>query len=201
MKHMSDTPMIQSVQIQGKDKALSAMMLAFSGDPFFRWFAPDPDLYVRHGCDLMNAFGGNAFNNGTAYASANYEGVSFWLPPGVKTDEELAHESISQIVPAELLETVWSIFGEMGNYHPKEDCWYLPLIGVDPARQGQGLGSALLKHALEIIDRNSLPAFLESSNPRNISLYERYGFEVVGRIQIGSSPPVHPMIRAAQKQN
>ena len=201
MKHMSDTPMIQSVQIQGKDKALSAMMLAFSGDPFFRWFAPDPDLYVRHGCDLMNAFGGNSFNNGTAYASANYEGVSFWLPPGVKTDEELAHESISQIVPAELLETVWSIFGEMGNYHPKEDCWYLPLIGVDPARQGQGLGSALLKHALEIIDRNSLPAFLESSNPRNISLYERYGFEVVGRIQIGSSPPVHPMIRAAQKQN
>ena len=201
MKHMSDTPMIQSVQIQGKDKALSAMMLAFSGDPFFRWFAPDPDLYVRHGCDLMNAFGGNAFNNGTAYASANYEGVSFWLPPGVKTDEELAHESISQIVPAELLETVWSIFGEMGNYHPKEDCWYLPLIGVDPARQGQGLGSALLKHALEIIDRNSLPAFLESSNPRNISLYERYGFEVVGRIQIGSSPPVHPMIREAQKQN
>jgi len=201
MKHMSDTPMIQSVQIQGKDKALSAMMLAFSGDPFFRWFAPDPDLYVRHGCDLMNAFGGNAFNNGTAYASANYEGVSFWLPPGVKTDEELAHESISQIVPAELLETVWSIFGEMGNYHPKEDCWYLPLIGVDPARQGQGLGSALLKHALEIIDRNSLPAFLESSNPRNISLYERYRFEVVGRIQIGSSPPVHPMIRAAQKQN
>lgn len=201
MKHMSDTPMIQSVQIQGKDKALSAMMLAFSGDPFFRWFAPDPDLYVRHGCDLMNAFGGNSFNNGTAYASANYEGVSFWLPPGVKTDEELAHESISQIVPAELLETVWSIFGEMGNYHPKEDCWYLPLIGVDPARQGQGLGSALLKHALEIIDRNSLPAFLESSNPRNISLYERYGFEVVGRIQIGSSPPVHPMIREAQKQN
>ena len=198
---MSDIPVIQSVQIQEKDKALSAMMLAFSGDPFFRWFAPDPDLYVQHGCGLMNAFGGNAFNNGTAYASANYEGVSFWLPPGVKTDEELAHESISQIVPTELLETVWSIFGEMGSYHPKEDCWYLPLIGVDPARQGQGLGSALLKHALEIIDRNSLPAFLESSNPRNISLYERYGFEVVGRIQIGSSPPVHPMIRAAQKQN
>ncbi len=198
---MSDIPVIQSVQIQEKDKALSAMMLAFSGDPFFRWFAPDPDLYVQHGCGLMNAFGGNAFNNGTAYASANYEGVSFWLPPGVKTDEALAHESISQIVSAELLETVWSVFEEMGNYHPKEDCWYLPLIGVDPARQGQGLGSALLKHALEIIDRNSLPAFLESSNPRNISLYERYGFEVVGRIQIGSSPPVHPMIRAAQKQN
>ncbi len=195
---MSDVPVIHSVKIDEKDKALSAMVLAFSGDPFFRWFAPDPELYIQHGCSLMNAFGGNAFENNTAYASANYEGVSFWLPPGVKTDDELAGQSISKIVPTELVDTVWSIFGEMASYHPKEDCWYLPLIGVDPARQGQGLGSALLKHALEIIDQNALPAFLESSNPRNISLYERYGFEVVGRVQIGSSPPVHPMIRRAQ---
>ena len=198
---MSDMPAIYPVGMQGKDKALSAMMLAFSGDPFFRWFAPEPDLYVQHGCDLMYAFGGNAFENGTAYASANYEGVSFWLPPGVKTNEALAGQAINKIVPSELVDSVWSIFGEMGSYHPKEDYWYLPLIGVDPARQGQGLGSALLKHALEIVDRTALPAFLESSNPKNISLYERHGFEVVGRIQTGSSPPVHPMIRAAQKQN
>jgi len=198
---MSDMPAIHPVEMQEKNKALSAMMLAFSGDPFFRWFAPDPDLYVQHGRDLMDAFGGNAFENGTAYASANYEGVSFWLPPGVKTNEALAGQAINKIVPSELVDSVWSIFGEMGSYHPKEDYWYLPLIGVDPARQGQGLGSALLKHALEIVDRTALPAFLESSNPKNISLYERHGFEVVGRIQTGSSPPVHPMIRAAQKQN
>ncbi len=198
---MSDMPAIHPVEMQEKNKALSAMMLAFSGDPFFRWFAPDPDLYVHHGCDLMNAFGGNAFENGTAYASANYEGVSFWLPPGVKTNEALAGQAINKIVPSELVDSVWSIFGEMGSYHPKEDYWYLPLIGVDPARQGQGLGSALLKHALEIVDRTALPTFLESSNPKNISLYERHGFEVVGRIQTGSSPPVHPMIRSAQKQN
>ena len=195
---MSENPIIQSVPMQEKDKALSAMMLAFSGDPFFRWFAPDPDLYVRYGCDLMNAFGGNSFEKETAYASTNYESVSFWLPPGIKTEEALVAEVINQIVPAEQAHSVWSIFGEMGSYHPKEDCWYLPLIGVDPACQGRGLGSALLKHALELVDKTSLPAFLESSNPRNISLYERHGFEVVGRIQIGSSPPVHPMIRPAR---
>ena len=54
----------------------------------------------------------------------------------------------------------------------------------------------MLKHALSIIDEKGLPAFLESSNPANISLYERHGFEVVGRIQVGSSPAVQPMPRA-----
>ena len=38
----------------------------------------------------------------------------------------------------------------------------------------------------------------EQRNPKNMSLYERYGFETMGRIQIGDSPPLHPMIRAAK---
>ena len=40
-----------------------------------------------------------------------------------------------------------------------------------------------------------LPAYLESSNPANVPLYQRHGFEVLGEIQVGSSPPVFPMYR------
>jgi ribosomal protein S18 acetylase RimI-like enzyme len=76
--------------------------------------------------------------------------------------------------------------------------WYLSLIGVVLARQGHGLGSALLRHALERCDRDHLPAYLESTNPANVPLYRRHGFEVVGTIQVGSSPPMHPMVRAAR---
>ena len=86
----------------------------------------------------------------------------------------------------------------MGDYHPDEEHWYLPVIGVDPAHQGQGIGAALMKHALATIDAQGLPACLESSNPRNISLYERHGFEAADAIQRGSSPVVTPMYRAAR---
>ena len=194
---MSGLPRIQSVPLEEKQSALSVMLLAFSGDPFFRWFIPEPAKYVKGGIALMNAFGGGkAIENGTAFAPSNYEGASFWLPPGVSIDEQLVGQAIMESVPNYIQEELFAVFGEMASYRPEGDCWYLPLIGVDPAHQGRGLGSMMLKHALNIIDEKGLPAFLESSNPANISLYERHGFEVVGRIQVGSSPAVHPMHRA-----
>jgi hypothetical protein len=56
-----------------------------------------------------------------------------------------------------------------------------------------------MKHALALVDAQGLPAYLESSNPMNISLYKRHGFEEMGAIQSGSSPTVVPMLRAARQ--
>jgi ribosomal protein S18 acetylase RimI-like enzyme len=89
------------------------------------------------------------------------------------------------------------VFEQMGQYHPDEPHWYLPLIGVDPAQQGKGYGSALLKHAFRLCDEDGTSAYLESSNPENIPLYRRHGFEVLGTIQVGSAPPITPMLRRA----
>ena len=172
--------------------------MAFTSDPLARWFAPEADQYFSCGIELMEAFGGKAFENGTAYASSAYEGTAFWFPPGVEADEDQLNKAIENLVPSDRLDDVLAVFEAMEKNHPGEECWYLPLIGVDPAYQGKGLGSILMKHALAIIDESGLPAYLESSNPQNISLYERHGFEVVGRIQIGASPPVHPMLRSAR---
>lgn len=72
------------------------------------------------------------------------------------------------------------------------------MIGADPSRQGQGLGSALLKEGLKRCDADGVIAYLESSNPKNIPLYERYGFEVIGVIQPGDFPPFYPMLRPAR---
>ena len=92
---------------------------------------------------------------------------------------------------------MFAVLEEMEKYHP-EDAWYLAIIGVDPAYQGTGIGSQLMKKALERVDSEGLTAYLESSNPRNMSLYERCGFEVIGQIQIGECPVIHPMIREAR---
>jgi ribosomal protein S18 acetylase RimI-like enzyme len=74
----------------------------------------------------------------------------------------------------------------------------LPLVGVDPARQGYGHGTALMAHALAECDREHLPAYLESTNPRNVTLYERHGFRALGRVPLGESAAFVPMLRPAR---
>ncbi|MGH9960925.1 MAG: GNAT family N-acetyltransferase, partial [Pyrinomonadaceae bacterium] len=49
--------------------------------------------------------------------------------------------------------------------------------------------------ALIPCDHDQKLAYLESTNPRNIPLYERHGFELLGTIQVGTSPRLFPMLR------
>jgi hypothetical protein len=43
-----------------------------------------------------------------------------------------------------------------------------------------------------------MPAYLESSNPDNAALYGRFGFQPLGVIRAGHSPPMVPMLRLAR---
>ena len=104
---------------------------------------------------------------------------------------EIFERTVSSAIRGEVL----AVMEQMASHHPKEPHWYLPLIGVDPSYQGKGHGDAPMRHALELCDREHAPAYLESTNPRNISLYKRHGFEALVTIQIGSSPPLVPMLR------
>jgi ribosomal protein S18 acetylase RimI-like enzyme len=117
------------------------------------------------------------------------------LPPDVHSDEEAIAGLIQRTVSNQRQEDIFALLGQMGGYHPSEPHWYLPLIGVDPALQGKGCGSRLMEHALSRCDRDKQLAYLESSNPKNIRLYERHGFELLGTIQVGGSPPIFPMLR------
>jgi hypothetical protein len=50
-----------------------------------------------------------------------------------------------------------------------------------------------MEHAHNIFDHNETPA--ESSNPKNIPFYRRYGYELLGTISVGNCPPISPVLR------
>jgi ribosomal protein S18 acetylase RimI-like enzyme len=174
------------------------VVLAFAGDPVARWSWPQAQQYLATMPRMISAFGGRAFDNGSAYCTGAYAGIALWLPPGVRPDEELLGEIVETTVSASIRHDVFALFEQMAKYHPADPHWHLPLVGVDPAHQGNGHGDALMAYALQRCDRDHLPAYLESTNPRNITLYRRHGFEALGTIQVGSSPPLVPMLRHAR---
>ena len=185
-----------------RESAVAVVVLAFGSDPVARWAYPDPHLYLKHFPDFVRAFGGNAFEHGTGYcADGGRAGAALWLPPGVEPREDELVAIIERTLPDELRQGVLSQLEQMAGYHPEGPHWYLPMIGVDPARQNQGHGSALMAHATARCDRDKLPAYLESTNPRNIPLYRRHGFEILGKIEVGSAPPIFPMLRRPRAES
>ena len=178
-----------------EDRAIATITIAFGKDPVVRWVLRDANSYLRYWPPLVKAFGGAAFAQGTADSIDDDGGVALWLAPGVGADEEAMGAILEEAVTPADQEDVFALLGQMGEFHPTEPHWYLPLIGVDAPRTSRGYGSALLRHALDRCDRDGLPAYLEATSPWNRALYARHGFEDIGVIQVGESPPMWPMLR------
>ena len=191
-------PVVSSYDIRA-EAATSVVTLAFASDPVARWMYPDPAQYLEYFPRFIKAFAGRSFEEGTAYLAPDFAGAALWLKPGVGSNEDemigLVWESTSSAVQKDL----FPIFEQMAAFHPTYPHWYLPMVGVEPSRQGSGVGSSLMQHSLSICDADGLPAYLESTSPKNIPLYERFGFEQIGVIRSGDSPPMFPMLRKPQR--
>jgi GNAT superfamily N-acetyltransferase len=151
-----------------------------------RWFAFEARRHRRHGQVLVGD---------------RYEGAAFWDPPGLwKSSWRQMLRAAPVMVPAvgPRIPRAIKAFDLIERAHPREQHWYLSVLGTDPPHQGRGVGTALVDPVLARCDREGLGAYLESSKPQNIPYYERFGFGVTGQIDLPSGPPVWPMWRDAQ---
>ena len=192
---MMETPMVRVMNEEDEAAAVDTIVLAFVGDPSARWFSPTAHQYLQNAAMNTPVLARDALLHGSAYCTDDCTGVALWLPPNVAPDEEALGELLSSAVSGSIREDVVAVSDQLAQFHPAEPHWYLPAIGVDPAYRGRGYGGALMRYALERCDVDHALAYLEASNPRCIPLYERHGFQALGTIQVGTSPPIVPMLR------
>ena len=122
-------------------------------------------------------------------------GAAVWAPPdawqmGLR---ELLHD-----LPAFLsTRTPMVLRGmhEVERRHPQSPHYYLSILGVDPPRQGSGIGSALLGPMLRRCDSEAVGAYLETGTESNVRFYSRHGFRVVDEVPLPKGPPMWLMWR------
>ncbi|MFD2093706.1 GNAT family N-acetyltransferase [Blastococcus deserti] len=182
-----------------RERAVAALVTAFSTDPVIRWLYPDPDRYLSFFPRLVGLLGGDAFAAGTAEVSPDHTGVALWVAPDVASDDDAVAALFEESIDSCRSHAVMALLEQVVTHHPAGPVWYLPFIGVDPLVQGRGVGSRLLAAGLARADRDGLPAYLEASTPRNRALYLRHGFDVVGELRADDSPPLWPMLRLPRK--
>ena len=176
------------------------LSLAFHDDPTWSWAFPDPARRQEQYAVFWSFMISGALRYPWVLMTPGCEAASVWIPPG---GTEIAEEDEAQVEPL-LDDLVGSRAGEVmelldrfGDAHPRDEPhYYLSLLGTHPAHTGRGLGMGLLVENLERIDREHMPAYLESSNPGNNHRYERLGFAKVGEFFPPSSDtPVTTMWR------
>jgi len=125
---------------------------------------------------------------GEVYAtSPNLEGVAVWLPSDntrMTMWRAIRSSGLSMLlkVGKKNLSPLTSLGAYLSSIHKR--CapfrhWYLVGLGVDPAHQGKGHASTLLKAMFARIDKEHLPCYLETQNEKNVPIYQHYGFKVV----------------------
>ncbi|MFC0600409.1 GNAT family N-acetyltransferase [Streptomyces palmae] len=180
---------------------LSAVLArAFHEDPVMSWIFPDPEVrrralpkvfstmlrhqHLRHGASEFTTDG-----------SGRITGGALWDPPGHWKEpawrELLALPSYIRASGRGSARAA-AFMGAMQKIHPAEPHWYLSIVGTDPDPRvrGQGSGTALLRSRLDRCDEAGLPAYLESTNPVNVTYYERFGFTVVQEVTAPRGGPV-----------
>jgi GNAT superfamily N-acetyltransferase len=166
--------------------AVAVLVAAFTDDPLVGWLFPDPDERARR----LAGFHAPLVHAGETYLAGRDEAAAVWLPVARGRSP---YEGAPEVVGARL-----RALGEaLTARHPDHEAHlYLPCMGVVPARQGAGLGSALLRHRLTRADADGLPAYLEAGSPRSRALYLRHGFADLGEpVRVADSPPLWPMWR------
>ncbi len=193
-----------AVRVAGAGDAVplgETLARAFHDDPVMLHFLPDPQ--GRH-AKLARIFKllfklGRPY--GACYVTGDYEAATLWRPPAqwhVPFWQYIVNgPELLGIFGANAL-TVMNTMDMVEKSHPQKPHWYLQVVGTDPAKQGKGFASLILRDRLKAVDDAHMPAYLESSKESNIPIYRNFGFDVTGEIDIPNGPRIWPMWREAR---
>jgi GNAT superfamily N-acetyltransferase len=120
-------------------------------------------------------------------------GAALWALPGRWREDARDTLSLLRLTLPGVLPRMPRILRGLGQVevrHPAERHLYLAVLGVDPDRQGTGVGSRLIRPGLDLCDRERLPAYLETGKEANLAFYGRHGFHVLDRLELPKGPPV-----------
>lgn len=169
----ADDP-LASFAVRGDDRKAAALTTVFDV-AFRRWTLPAGGAWIAEGAA------------GTGEAA----GAALWAPPGTWRPLRAWPDAwrLGAAVGWARLPRVLRGIGRVDRRHPRAPHWYLFAVGVDPAHQGRGVGSALLDAVLAECDRRRAGSYLEASTEANARLYARHGFRLVEAVDVEDGGP------------
>lgn len=176
------------IQRENAEAVGNSLARAFMDDPLNCYVLPDEERRWKLLSWTFPRWVRTATRPGNAYTTPDFAGGALWRSPDLGTwiwiwDQLRAGILLApfKLYPAELLR-FGRVHGEATRRMRRSITsphWVLDILGVSPDRQGQGLSRCMLSPVLAEADAQNLPCYLITNKTSNITIYRRFGFEVI----------------------
>ncbi|MFG2043244.1 GNAT family N-acetyltransferase [Dactylosporangium sp. NPDC048998] len=207
-------PSIRVATPADRDAAVATFVAAFAADPAVRWFLPDDETYPAEAAAMAGHLFDLRVGHGTVWIADGGAAVAMWDPPRSPAGDRAGHPPPPGPgrSPRSLDEPDWAPpglgrsarsldepdraqDGRFGRYQavvhrrmPRFPHWYLGVLASHPDHRGRRLGRTVMAAGLARAAADGLPAYLETSNPRNVDVYRSAGFEVAEHLTVDDLP-------------
>lgn len=166
-------PEITIATREDRDIVVDSLVAAFVKDPVLRYLFPDEATYPRYAAAFFGHLFDKRVHKRSIWTIGRGASVAIWQPPGPS-------EGGSPPLPQDELARVDAYDDALHAVLPTGPFWYLGVLGTHPDHAGNGWGRLVMAEGLRRAAADGLPAVLETSNPGNVELYRRAGWEVIG---------------------
>ncbi|GLH96628.1 GNAT family N-acetyltransferase [Phytohabitans aurantiacus] len=166
-------PEITIATVAHRDSVVDSLVAAFVKDPVLRYLFPDADTYPRYAAAFFGGLFDKRVHKQSIWTIAGGASVAIWEPPGASGGE-------SPRFPEGEQARIDAYNDALHSALPTTPFWYLGVLGTHPDHAGQGWGRLVMAEGLRRAAADGLPAILETSNPGNVELYRRAGWQVIG---------------------
>jgi hypothetical protein len=173
-----------------KERVVTILTQSFADNPSVNLVVKQSGDRLSRIRQLMEYCFEHCFYSGAVYLSDDRNGCALILYPDKK---KFSLKSVLMDV-----KLVFSVIGlanlKMALHreklirqnHPSAAFLHLWYIGVDPQQQHKGIGSELLLSVLEESRKLNSDIYLETSVPKNIDWYKKYGFSIYKELEFAS---------------
>jgi GNAT superfamily N-acetyltransferase len=188
---------IEPLSRRDEPAAVTSLAAAFADYPLFPPLSPDPIRRPRAIDSFCRYLFRMAVRAGGAFGTIDRSAVACAWPPGREwptTWDQFRSGGLSLLWrlgwrASRLLTELERGFDAARRKHVPGPHWYVSLLGVRAEARGRGLSRAVLAPICEAADRDGVPVYLETMDERNVAIYERLGFALVGQSELAGRLP------------
>jgi GNAT superfamily N-acetyltransferase len=162
-----------------RPRVVETFVAAFAADPAVRHFFPDDAEYPTQAATFVGHLFDRRVRRNGVWLADDGAATALWELPAARSTLDSTVDGAMDL-PADVLARLGAYDAAVHHLLPADPHWYLGVLATHPDHAGRRLGRAVMAAGVAAAWSAGLPAYLETSNPRNVDVYRSAGWAVVG---------------------